>query len=123
MTDMAQHDAMTGLANRRAFLDQLALAFSRCKRGDGRFAVLYFDIDHFKDVNDTLGHPIGDVLLREVARRVVEDVPTPGGVARFDGAEYAVLQAHSSESAAAAKLAVRIATAIAKPFDIDGNQI
>jgi diguanylate cyclase (GGDEF)-like protein len=123
MTDMAQHDAMTGLANRRAFLDQLGLSFNRCKRGDGRFAVLYFDIDHFKDVNDTLGHPIGDLLLREVARRVAEEVRTTDVVARFGGDEFAVLQAHSSDTAAAAKLAVRITTAIGRPFAIDGNQI
>jgi NO-binding membrane sensor protein with MHYT domain len=62
--ELAQTDPLTTLANRRSFLDRLKLAFAAIKRGGSPFSVLYFDLDHFKDVNDTLGHPAGDALLR-----------------------------------------------------------
>ena len=70
VSDLAQTDALTSLANRRAFVDRLRSAIAACRRGAKPFAVLYFDLDHFKDVNDTLGHAIGDELLRQVAARV-----------------------------------------------------
>ena len=70
VSDLAQLDPVTLLANRRAFVERLRHAFASCRRGAKPFAVLYFDLDHFKDVNDTLGHAVGDALLRQVAARV-----------------------------------------------------
>ncbi len=70
VSDLAEKDALTSLVNRRAFVERLRSAFVRCRRGAKPFAVLYFDLDHFKDVNDTLGHAIGDGLLCQVAARV-----------------------------------------------------
>ena len=67
VSDLARLDALTGLANRRAFMDRLGAAFAAARRGAKPFAVLYFDLDHFKDINDTLGHAAGDELLHEVA--------------------------------------------------------
>ena len=71
VSDLAQTDTLTSLANRRAFMERLGAAFAACRRGANPFAVLYFDLDHFKDVNDTLGHAVGDALLRHVATRVI----------------------------------------------------
>src|SRR3984893_3534336 len=70
ISELAQTDALTTLANRRAFTDRLDAAFAASRRGSPAFGLLYFDLDHFKDVNDTLGNPIGDALLRQVADKV-----------------------------------------------------
>ena len=70
MLRTARNDALTGLANRRVFVDALQLAIARARRGEKRFAMLYLDLDHFKDVNDTLGHPAGDLLLKATADRL-----------------------------------------------------
>ena len=75
VSELAQKDALTSLANRRAFIERLGAAFAACRRGANPFAVLYFDLDHFKDVNDTLGHAVGDALLRQVASRVTRRDP------------------------------------------------
>ena len=89
---MARYDGLTGLANRAAFLERLNLALARARRSATLFAILYLDLDHFKDVNDTLGHPIGDSLLRAVADRLEHCVRETDLVARFGGDEFAVLQ-------------------------------
>jgi GGDEF domain-containing protein len=65
-----RHDGLTGLANRRVFMEEVQKVINRVGRGEKRFAVLYMDLDHFKDVNDTLGHPMGDALLCAVAERL-----------------------------------------------------
>jgi PAS domain S-box-containing protein len=89
---LARNDFLTGLANRAAFIERLQLALARARRGASLFAVHYLDLDHFKDVKDTLGHPVGDALLQEVADRLRSCVRETDLVARFGGDEFAVLQ-------------------------------
>ena len=83
----------------------------------------YLDLDHFKDVNDTLGHPVGDKLLRAVADRLKACVRDTDMVARFGGDEFAVLQDDISDIASVEALAAKIGDALAAPFAIDGNQV
>jgi diguanylate cyclase (GGDEF)-like protein len=123
VADLAQRDPLTSLANRRFFLDSLALAFAAYRHGGAPFAVLYFDLDHFKDVNDTLGHPFGDELLRLVADRVGHVVRATDVVARFGGDEFAVLQRDVSDLKDARSLAAKITAAVAIPYSLNGNEI
>jgi diguanylate cyclase (GGDEF)-like protein len=123
VSDLAQMDALTSLANRRAFMARLGSAFAACGRGAKPFAVLYFDVDHFKDVNDTLGHTVGDALLRQIADRVIGIVRANDVVARIGGDEFAILQSDADDADAAGAVAAKIAKALAEPFVIDGNQI
>jgi diguanylate cyclase len=123
VSDLAQVDALTSLANRRAFLERLNAAFAACNRGAKPFAVLYFDLDHFKDVNDTLGHAIGDELLRQVAARLICAVRENDVVARFGGDEFAILQSDVEDLAAAGALAVKIGQLVSVPYVIDGNEV
>ena len=123
MIKMARHDGLTGLANRAAFLDRLNLALARARRGSTQFAILYLDLDHFKDVNDTLGHPFGDELLRAVAGRLEDCVRETDLVARFGGDEFAVLQDDLTDIAGAERLAIKIKDALAAPYLIESNQV
>lgn len=120
---LARTDALTGLANRAAFLERLNLEFARAKRGGHRFAVHYLDLDRFKDVNDTLGHPIGDALLRAVADRIRGCLRETDMVARFGGDEFAVLQDDIADGNDAETLAAKIGNVIARPYLIEGNQL
>ena len=121
--ELARTDCLTGLPNRIAFLDRLHLAFARAKRGATSFAVLYLDLDHFKDVNDTLGHPIGDALLKVVADRLKSCVRETDMVARFGGDEFAVLQEDVTSIVDTEALAGKICRTVAASLSIDGNQI
>jgi diguanylate cyclase (GGDEF)-like protein/PAS domain S-box-containing protein len=120
---LARTDALTGLANRATFIDRLRQAFAAAKRGAGSFAVLYIDLDHFKPVNDTLGHPIGDLLLREASDRLKSMVRESDVVARLGGDEFAVLQLEMGEPANAGALASKIQKSIALPFTLQGNTV
>jgi diguanylate cyclase (GGDEF)-like protein len=122
ISSLAQTDALTGLMNRRAFADVLNAAFAACRRGAQPFALLYFDLDHFKDVNDTRGHPVGDHLLRLVAARVKVAIRVNDFAARFGGDEFAILQSDSGELAADA-MAQKLTELIAAPFTIDGSEV
>ncbi|XSG81539.1 MAG: EAL domain-containing protein [Methyloligella sp. ZOD6] len=120
---LARSDILTGLANRAAFLDRLNLEFAQARRRDNDFAVLYLDLDHFKDVNDTLGHPVGDALLRAVADRLRNCVRDTDLIARFGGDEFAILQDNPPDIDSIERLATKIGTALAQPFKLDGNQV
>jgi diguanylate cyclase (GGDEF)-like protein len=123
VSDLAQMDTLTSLANRRAFIERLGAAFAACRRGANPFAILYFDLDHFKDVNDTLGHAIGDELLRQVASRVTDATRENDIVARFGGDEFAILQSDANDIAAAGALAAKIGQILAEPYSIEGNEV
>jgi diguanylate cyclase (GGDEF)-like protein len=122
-SDLAQKDTLTSLANRRAFVERLNDTFAACRRGARPCAVLYFDLDHFKEVNDTLGHPIGDALLRQVAARLTGATRESDVVARFGGDEFAVLQSDASDLTAAGVLAAKIGKIVGEPYFIEGNDI
>jgi diguanylate cyclase (GGDEF)-like protein/PAS domain S-box-containing protein len=117
---MAHHDALTDLPNRRHFSERLDEAVRSIDNGNP-FAVLCLDLDHFKAVNDTLGHHSGDELLRIAAQRLREAVRHSDIIARFGGDEFAVLQTAPNQPAAAAALARRLVEAMRKPIAI-GNQ-
>ena len=123
VSDLAQLDELTGLANRRTFMERLRAAFAAGGRGAKPFAVLYFDLDHFKDVNDTLGHAAGDELLHEVAARVQSAVRGNDIVARIGGDEFAILQSDADDLAAAGTLAAKIGKIVAEPYSIEGNDV
>jgi diguanylate cyclase (GGDEF)-like protein len=117
---MAHHDMLTGLPNRILFYEKLDRALSRMRRGQ-RIAVLYLDLDHFKRVNDTLGHLIGDELLRHAADRLRGCVRDSDVIARLGGDEFAILQLPMQDRSDAAALATRIDDAMKAPFDLDGH--
>jgi diguanylate cyclase (GGDEF)-like protein/PAS domain S-box-containing protein len=113
----ALHDALTGLPNRTLFHDRVAQALEHAQRGGERLAVLVMDLDSFKDVNDTLGHQCGDVLLQEVAGRLEEGVRACDTVARLGGDEFGFLLTDVDRSGTAA-LIERIQATLADPFTV-----
>ena len=119
---MARRDALTGLANRMVFGERLEEAVGQLARGEG-FAVLCLDLDRFKDVNDTLGHPVGDGLLREVASRLQACVRDGDMVARLGGDEFAIVQLGVKRRDDAVALARRITDAMLEPFFIDAHNV
>jgi diguanylate cyclase (GGDEF)-like protein len=119
---MARHDALTTLPNRTLFQERLEQAVSTA-RHDSQCALLCLDLDRFKVINDTLGHPIGDELLCVVADRLSECVREVDTVARLGGDEFAVVQVGLRHPEHAALLADRIIAALTQPFTIDGHRI
>ena len=120
---MARYDGLTGLANRGVFMEVVQQEIAHAGRGGRTFAVLYLDLDHFKDVNDTLGHPVGDELLKSVAARLLSNARETDIVARFGGDEFAVIAADLNEPANAAILADALIKSLREPFSIQGNDI
>ncbi len=120
---MARHDALTNLPNRRLFREQLETALHRVTR-DERVAVLCVDLDHFKDVNDSLGHPIGDHLLKEVANRLRDCVRKGDTVARLGGDEFAIVQSGGGlQASEIASFAGRLVGVVGAPYNIYDHQI
>lgn len=122
ISHMARHDALTNLPNRVLFHEQLEQGLRRAAAND-QLAVLCLDLDHFKDINDSLGHPIGDALLKQVGQRLKATVGEHDTVARLGGDEFAVVQIGRSEEAAARALARRLVEVISAPYEIDDHQI
>ncbi len=121
---LAHHDPLTGLANRAALAQKIEEAAARQRRRDEPFSVLLLDLDRFKEVNDTLGHPAGDTLLIEVATRLKSLLRETDVLARLGGDEFAIIQAGESDQRGAARsLAERILEILGKPFAIDGGEI
>jgi diguanylate cyclase (GGDEF)-like protein/PAS domain S-box-containing protein len=120
---LARFDVLTGLANRAVFVEAVEQAIAFVKRGSAGFAVMYLDLDRFKNVNDTLGHPVGDALLVEVANRLRASTRETDTIARFGGDEFAIVATDVDDPADAASLAEKLVKTIAAPFDIAGNII
>jgi diguanylate cyclase (GGDEF)-like protein len=117
---LAYEDGLTGLPNRAMFHEQLGQAVRMAKRGTGALAVLLFDMDRFKTINDTLGHPTGDQALREVGMRVRNALRDSDIIARLGGDEFAVLLTLVADTAAAHAVARRITDALARPATVGG---
>jgi diguanylate cyclase (GGDEF)-like protein len=120
---MAGYDTLTGLPNRRLFIEALEQAIGRAHRLGQSFGVLYLDLGHLKDTNDTLGHPAGDRLLQLAAERLRANVRETDTIARFGGDEFAAIGIDVREAADAAMLADKLLRAMSQPFSIDGNEI
>jgi diguanylate cyclase (GGDEF)-like protein len=123
LNELARTDPLTALANRRVFEERLGTAFAASRRNGNLFAVHFVDLDGFKDVNDTLGHATGDLLLRAVVMRLKTLVRQTDLIARFGGDEFAVLQADANDSLSTATLAQKMIDALAAPFIIGGNEV
>ena len=123
ISHLARHDPLTDLANRTLFREQLEQALRRMTDNE-RIAVLCIDLDYFKDVNDSLGHRIGDDLLKEVARRLSACIRKSDTVSRLGGDEFAIVQVGGETQAwEASILASRIVEVVGAPYDIQGHQV
>ena len=121
---MAKHDGLTGLPNRTFFYENLGQKAVEYDRSGSGYAILALDLDRFKAVNDTFGHPVGDALLREVASRMQRIVSEDNVIARLGGDEFAVIQASANGApSAAATLAERLVAAIGAPMRLDGREL
>ena len=120
---VAHQDALTDLPNRKLFQNRLIEAVQLAQRVDRNVAVLLLDLDHFKDVNDTLGHPAGDALLIQVSERLIDCVRRSDTVARLGGDEFAIIQTNLEKVDGIEVLAQRIVERLSKPFNLDGERV
>ena len=123
MAHAAIHDPLTDLPNRVLFTDRLELALARSLRSSRHVAVVFLDLDHFKLVNDTMGHDRGDQLLRAVAERIRSSVRPGDTVARFGGDEFTILFEDVADAASARDAADRTLTALTRPFELDEGEV
>jgi diguanylate cyclase (GGDEF)-like protein len=121
--EMAWSDALTGLSNRNEFKQRLEQCLAEARRRTAKYAVLYLDLDHFKVVNDTLGHPVGDKLLQEVTAQIKAVTRGSDTIARLGGDEFAIIQRVSYVPRDATHLAERLIASVSKSYTIDGNDI
>ena len=120
---MAYHDALTDLPNRLLFNDRLNLALAHARRSQQKLALMMLDLDHFKEVNDTLGHSVGDKLLRVVGKRLTSLVRESDTVARMGGDEFMLTLPEVAEAEDAARIAEKILRGFQKPFVLDGHEL
>ena len=120
---MAHHDALTGLPNRTLLADRVGQAIARAHRSGGKLAVLFLDLDRFKNVNDSFGHAVGDMLLTAVAARLTASRRDEDTVARLGGDEFIISIPDVADAAEAESVAARILADLAKPFTISGHQL
>ncbi len=123
MIHLAEHDSLTGLPNRTLFCDRVGQAIALARRHRGRAAVLFLDLDGFKQINDSLGHAAGDKLLQSVAKRLLACVRDPDTVSRYGGDEFAVLLQDVHRHQDAAATARRVLRALAEVHSVDGHQV
>lgn len=117
----ANFDALTQLPNRRLFYDRLEQEIRKVERSGMPIALMLIDLDHFKDVNDTLGHDIGDILLTEVAQRIKSCVRDADTVARLGGDEFTVILSEQSDTASTERIAQKILHRLSEPFQLQDN--
>jgi diguanylate cyclase (GGDEF)-like protein len=132
---LAFYDSLTGLANRALFMDRLNQAIASASRSRQKFALLFLDLDQFKLINDTLGHQIGDLLLKQVAARLKTNIrksdtaaapgmdPSDSVIARLGGDEFTVLLSNINAPEAAAKVAARLIREIADTYHLEGHEV
>lgn len=123
MTYAAQHDFLTGLPNRMLFNDRVSQAITMAPRHNKQVAVLFMDLDHFKNINDSLGHPVGDKLLQSVAKRLVDCVRVSDTVSRQGGDEFVVLLSEAEQWEDAAITARRLLATVAEAHSIDQHDL
>ena len=122
VTFLAHHDSLTGLPNRILFRERVFEQLKMLDRGS-RFALFFLDLDHFKEVNDTLGHPVGDGLLKLVAERLEDCIRQGDTVARLGGDEFAILLPGIDHADGAQQLAQRIIEIVGLPYEVNANQL
>ncbi len=120
---MAQYDYLTGLANRTLLMDRLTRALARAERSDQQMGLLFLDLDRLKDINDTLGHDVGDRLLKDVAGRLSGCVRKVDTVARLGGDEFAIVLEGISHVGNVTTVAQKILDVIAQPFTLNGQEV
>ncbi|MFZ5550071.1 MAG: putative bifunctional diguanylate cyclase/phosphodiesterase [Pseudomonadota bacterium] len=120
---LAHHDVLTGLPNRGAFLERLDQLMAAARESGDRLALLFMDLDHFKRVNDSLGHLVGDLLLKSVASRITECLRASDLVARFGGDEFMVLLPAANQRSDVEEVAHKLLRAIEVPVEIEGQSI
>jgi len=123
LESLALNDPLTGLANRRLLADRMSMDLIHAKRNKSAMAVVYLDLDGFKQINDTLGHGAGDVLLKMVAERLLATVREEDTVARMGGDEFIIALWHVSDTEYAATVASRAIEAVSQPYLIEGAAV
>ena len=123
MEHIAHHDVLTDLPNRMLLADRLSVAIARAHREKNRVAVIFIDLDRFKLVNDTLGHDIGDLLLKEVGQRIVGALRASDTVSRVGGDEFIALLPDVVDAQDAARAAAKIIDVVARPYELAGHEI
>ena len=123
LESLALHDPLTGLPNRRLLMDRLSLAIAHARRNKRTMAVMYLDLDGFKQINDTLGHDAGDTLLKMVATRLVAAVRQEDTVARLGGDEFVIVLWELSHADGVAKLASKVMQAVSQPYRIQDHGV
>ncbi|MCC5808723.1 MAG: EAL domain-containing protein, partial [Ectothiorhodospiraceae bacterium] len=120
---LAEHDSLTGLPNRVLFNDRLEQAISRARRQGGLVALMFVDVDRFKNINDSLGHQVGDQLLVQMAERIRESLRDSDTVGRPGGDEFALLLPDLPDARAAARVAEKLLERLAHPYALKGHQL
>jgi diguanylate cyclase (GGDEF)-like protein/PAS domain S-box-containing protein len=120
---LANFDPLTGLPNRRLFFDRIGQSLLNAKRQEHLVGLLYLDLDRFKEVNDSFGHAVGDLLLQEVSARLSQSLRLSDSVARMGGDEFTVILTKIVEPEDAAIVAQRIVNSLTKPFMLEGHSV
>jgi diguanylate cyclase (GGDEF)-like protein len=123
LSNLANYDPLTHLPNRRLFRDRLEQEIRKAHRSQERLALLFIDLDNFKDINDTLGHDIGDLLLQEATERLVHSVRESDTVARLGGDEFTIILGNVDGTAHAAHVSESILQALTRPFELNGREV
>lgn len=118
----ANYDSLTGLVNRQAFSDRVSEAVRRAQRDGHRGAVLFLDLDRFKQINDTEGHAVGDAVLRQIARRLEQQIRNTDTVCRLGGDEFAIIAAESDSDTLLSSLCRRLISTVNEPVEVDGHR-